>query len=165
MCMEEFSKHFIDLSPPRSNGDPEKQEDNCDTLSDKKDDLKTQNSIGEEEKVLDNNSINSVDSGITLNSVGKGENFVNHSKPQNKDCDVPKQTTSISSEEDTLESMDNQSGILHVWFLLIDGLAGSVSACPKAYQPDTLEMLFLLLKSTADIPGTYSSFDVFNVNN
>lgn len=53
----------------------------------------------------------------------------------------------------TLESLDNHTGILHVWFLVYEGLAGAVSACPKSYQPQTLEMLFELLRSTAKTPG------------
>ena len=53
----------------------------------------------------------------------------------------------------TLETIDNESGILHVWFLMIDGLAFSVACCPKTYQPETLDMLFDLLKSIHDVPG------------
>lgn len=62
---------------------------------------------------------------------------------------------------ESLESLDNESGILHVWFLMIDGLAGSVACCPKTYQPETLDMLFDLLRSLHDIPGIISL--IFNV--
>ena len=54
---------------------------------------------------------------------------------------------------DSLDAIDNITGILHVLFLLLEGLAGAVSSCPKSYQPETLEMLFQLLRSTADVPG------------
>ena len=63
--------------------------------------------------------------------------------------------TKIHEGEDTLESMDDNSGILHVWYLMIDGLSESVSSCLKNYQPDTLEMLFSLLKSVAVTPGMF----------
>ena len=54
---------------------------------------------------------------------------------------------------DSLDAIDNSTGILHVLFLLLEGLAGAVSSCPKSYQPETLEMLFQLLRTTADVPG------------
>lgn len=53
----------------------------------------------------------------------------------------------------SLDTVDNSTGILHVWFLLLEGLASAVSSCPKSYQPETLEMFFELLKATSDVPG------------
>lgn len=53
----------------------------------------------------------------------------------------------------TLNALDNQCGLLHVWFLILDGLASATSVCPRNYQPQTMDMLFELLKDTADIPG------------
>ncbi|ESO87248.1 hypothetical protein LOTGIDRAFT_229359 [Lottia gigantea] len=52
-----------------------------------------------------------------------------------------------------LDDLDNPSGILHVWYLLLDGLATSISSCPKTFQPQTLQTLFELLRSAADVPG------------
>ncbi|XP_076076319.1 brefeldin A-inhibited guanine nucleotide-exchange protein 3-like isoform X2 [Mytilus galloprovincialis] len=63
---------------------------------------------------------------------------------------------------ESLESLDNESGILHVWFLMIDGLAGSVACCPKTYQPETLDMLFDLLRSLHDIPGPFFAYYCVN---
>lgn len=60
----------------------------------------------------------------------------------------------------SLDAIDNSTGILHVLFLLLEGLAGAVSSCPRSYQPETLEMLFDILRSTADIPGQYTFFIV-----
>ena len=54
----------------------------------------------------------------------------------------------------TLEDLDNQTGILHVWFLMLEGLSGALSACPKSYQPQTMEALFELLRSASQVPGT-----------
>ena len=52
-----------------------------------------------------------------------------------------------------LEDLDNHTGILHVWFLVLDGLANIVSTCPKNYQPQTMEVMFDLLQATATVPG------------
>ncbi len=52
-----------------------------------------------------------------------------------------------------LEKLDNHTGVLHVWFLALEGLASTVSTCPKNYQPQTLERLFDLLRSAAQTPG------------
>lgn len=62
----------------------------------------------------------------------------------------------------SLDAIDNSTGILHVLFLLLEGLSGAVSSCPRSYQPQTLEMLFDILRSTADIPG--AKFSLFCVN-
>lgn len=53
----------------------------------------------------------------------------------------------------TLDSLDPPTGILHVWFLLVEGLVGAVSTCPRKYQPHTMETLFSLLNSLKSIPG------------
>lgn len=60
----------------------------------------------------------------------------------------------------SLDAIDNSTGILHVLFLLLEGLSGAVSSCPRSYQPQTLEMLFDILRSTADIPGQFTFFIV-----
>ncbi|XP_074653085.1 brefeldin A-inhibited guanine nucleotide-exchange protein 3-like [Tubulanus polymorphus] len=59
----------------------------------------------------------------------------------------------INTPTRTLSTIDNHTGVLHVWFLLFEGLASSVSQCPKSYQPQSLEMLFELLRSAATTPG------------
>ena len=52
-----------------------------------------------------------------------------------------------------LEKLDNHTGVLHVWLLVLEGLASTVSTCPRNYQPQTLEVLFELLRSAAQTPG------------
>lgn len=52
-----------------------------------------------------------------------------------------------------LDELDNPTGILHVWYLVLEGLASAIAVCPKSYQPQTLEMLFELLRSAASVPG------------
>ena len=56
-----------------------------------------------------------------------------------------------------LEKLDNHTGVLHVWLLVLEGMASTVSTCPKNYQPQTLEMLFELLRSAAQTPGKRQS--------
>ena len=53
----------------------------------------------------------------------------------------------------SLEDLDNTTGVLHVWFLVLEGLATTVATAPKHYQPQTLEMLFTLLRSASQVPG------------
>lgn len=62
----------------------------------------------------------------------------------------------------SLNELDNHTGVLRVWFLVLEGLAGTVTACLKSHQSQTLEMFFDLLKSTADYPGT--EFSLYCVN-
>lgn len=79
------------------------------------------------------------------------QNVESHQVPAN--VKVTKIMNDHMASFPTLETIDNESGILHVWFLMIDGLAFSVACCPKTYQPETLDMLFDLLKSIHDVPG------------
>ncbi|XP_076655707.1 brefeldin A-inhibited guanine nucleotide-exchange protein 3 isoform X1 [Halictus rubicundus] len=62
----------------------------------------------------------------------------------------------------TLQSMDKPSGILRVWYILIEGLASATMICPKRYQPHTLETLFHLLRDTLNVPGP--AFGLYCVN-
>ncbi|XP_045615029.1 brefeldin A-inhibited guanine nucleotide-exchange protein 3 isoform X2 [Procambarus clarkii] len=61
-----------------------------------------------------------------------------------------------------LASMDRSSGILQVWYLLLEGLAGATMTCPRRYQPQVLDTLFSLLRSLPDCPG--STFGMYCVN-
>ncbi|KAL8575366.1 hypothetical protein ACOMHN_048659 [Nucella lapillus] len=62
----------------------------------------------------------------------------------------------------TLESLDRRSGVLHVWYLLLDGLATAISSCPRSFQPQTLTTLFTLLRDTAAVPGVKFSLHCVN---
>ena len=53
----------------------------------------------------------------------------------------------------SVESVDESTGIMRVWFLLVEGLTGAVALCPRRYQPPTLELLFELLRSININPG------------
>lgn len=60
----------------------------------------------------------------------------------------------------TLDELDNHTGVLHVWFLVFEGLATTASAAPKNFQPQTLETLFNLLRSAAQVPGELTVMNV-----
>ncbi|XP_061176274.1 brefeldin A-inhibited guanine nucleotide-exchange protein 3-like [Saccostrea echinata] len=134
-------------------------------------------------------SLNSVDSGvITLQSDIKSNNKTDNEEEDTQQCPpnegghpgdsaghcercaalrlLQRQPGGASdnpaSSFGSLDAIDNSTGILHVLFLLLEGLASAVSSCPKSYQPETLEMLFELLKATADVPG--AEFALFCVN-
>ncbi|XP_011297452.1 brefeldin A-inhibited guanine nucleotide-exchange protein 3 isoform X2 [Fopius arisanus] len=62
----------------------------------------------------------------------------------------------------TLQSMEKPSGILRVWYLLIEGLASATILCPRRYQPHTLETLFHLLRDVLNVPGP--AFGLYCVN-
>lgn len=62
----------------------------------------------------------------------------------------------------TLSELDNHSGILHVWSLVLEGLATAISICPKNYQPQTLEMMFEILRASAKVPGRNKSLCLIN---
>ena len=56
----------------------------------------------------------------------------------------------------------DDTGVLRVWFLLLEGLTGAVAQCPRRFQPQTLEVLFEILRSITTVPGP--SFSVYTVS-
>ena len=58
-----------------------------------------------------------------------------------------------TSEPTSLTDLDRPTGILHVWFLLLEGVCGATAACPRNFQPATMETLFELLRAASHIPG------------
>uniref|UniRef100_A0A224YUN2 Brefeldin A-inhibited guanine nucleotide-exchange protein 3 n=1 Tax=Rhipicephalus zambeziensis TaxID=60191 RepID=A0A224YUN2_9ACAR len=62
----------------------------------------------------------------------------------------------------SLEELDRPTGVLHVWFLLLEGLAGAVATCPRRYQPHTIDTLFQMLRGLREVPGP--EFGVYAVN-
>ncbi|KAI0235879.1 Brefeldin A-inhibited guanine nucleotide-exchange protein 3 [Lamellibrachia satsuma] len=61
-----------------------------------------------------------------------------------------------------LGQLDKPTGVLRVWFLVLEGLTNTVSACTRNYQPQILQTLFELLRSTAELPG--AAFALYCVN-
>ena len=52
-----------------------------------------------------------------------------------------------------LGQVDRPSGVLRVWFLLLEGVGCTASACTKNHQPQILQSLFEMLRATATVPG------------
>ncbi|KAK6986607.1 brefeldin A-inhibited guanine nucleotide-exchange protein 3-like isoform X1 [Biomphalaria glabrata] len=77
----------------------------------------------------------------------------------NEECD---QASTQLSCFGSLEEMDNKSGVLHVWFLLLDGLVSSVNRCPKAGQAHALNTLIDLLRAASKVPGPEFSLHCVN---
>ena len=123
-----------------------------------------------EEKPMDSRSLNSVDSGIG-GAIGqdvspnKESQAIPSAKSTCSENTTEKRAAAPSINIDlyrtgyqdfhpvTLEELDNHTGILHVWFLVLEGLANTVSTCPRTYQPQTLEVLFEMLRAAATTPG------------
>lgn len=60
---------------------------------------------------------------------------------------------SVSGDVASLESFDKPSGVLRVWFLLLEGLASATMGCSRNCQPHVLDMLFNLLRDVFHFPG------------
>ena len=50
-----------------------------------------------------------------------------------------------------------------MWFLLLEGLTKVVAQCPCKFQPQTLEVLFDILRSITTVPGPH--FSIYVVTN
>ncbi|KAH9500620.1 hypothetical protein Btru_077109 [Bulinus truncatus] len=94
---------------------------------------------------------------VTNNFLSMSEANISHVDEATYELS-PSQKASFRS----LEEMDNKSGILHVWFLLLDGLVSSVNRCPKAGQSHALNTLVDLLRSASKVPGPEFSLHCIN---
>ncbi|XP_067003777.2 brefeldin A-inhibited guanine nucleotide-exchange protein 3 [Anabrus simplex] len=70
--------------------------------------------------------------------------------------------STCGSEIATLDSMDRPSGVLRVWFVLLEGLASATMTCPRRFQPHALDTLFQLLRDLLHTPGP--DFGLYCVN-
>ncbi|EDO36388.1 predicted protein [Nematostella vectensis] len=81
--------------------------------------------------------------------------------PTKQNTGMKMKTISATSAA-TITSIDD-TGILRVWYLLLEGLTNAVSHCPRRYQPQTLEVLFDILRSITTVPG--ANFSIYTVTN
>ncbi len=51
----------------------------------------------------------------------------------------------FSSTAKSITAIDD-TGILRVWFLLLEGLTSAVGTCPRKFQPQTIDALFEILR-------------------
>lgn len=96
--------------------------------------------------------------------LGGGETPTQTSAPQSPVTVQPETAEKCGSllfEHVKVETVDDDSGLIRVWFLLLEGLTGAVSTCPQKYQPPTLELLFEVLNSIIEMPG--EEFAIFAV--
>lgn len=62
----------------------------------------------------------------------------------------------------TLARMDKPSGVLRIWYILLEGLASNTIICARKNQPYALETLFKLLKDLLHCPGP--KFGLYCIN-
>ena len=67
-----------------------------------------------------------------------------------------------SSTASSIVAIDD-TGILRVWFLLLEGLTSNVTTSPKRFQPMIIELLFEILRSVTTVPGPH--FSMFVISN
>lgn len=61
-----------------------------------------------------------------------------------------------------IDDLDKTSGVLKVWFLLLDGLTNSLIVCPSLHQAPILQTILKLFKSLANSPGIDFGFYCIN---
>ncbi|XP_055842958.1 brefeldin A-inhibited guanine nucleotide-exchange protein 3 [Episyrphus balteatus] len=61
-----------------------------------------------------------------------------------------------------IDEMDKSSGVLKVWFLLLDGLTNSLIVCPNSHQAPILQTIFKLFKNLTTSPGIDFGFYCIN---
>lgn len=61
-----------------------------------------------------------------------------------------------------IDELDKPSGVLKVWFLLLDGLTNSLIVCPIPHQAPILQTIFKLFKSLLATPGYEFGFYCIN---
>ena len=83
-------------------------------------------------------------------------------KPNESTNQKPKSQTPTMTSAASITSIDD-TGVLRVWFLLLDGLTKVVAQCPCKYQPQTLEVLFDILRSITTVPGPH--FSIYVITN
>ena len=74
----------------------------------------------------------------------------------------PKTQSPTMTSAASIASIDD-TGVLRVWFLLLEGLTKVVAQCPCKFQPQTLEILFDILRSITTVPGPH--FSIYVVTN
>ena len=62
----------------------------------------------------------------------------------------------FSSTAKSITAIDD-TGILRVWFLLLEGLTSAIATCPRRFQAQTIDLLFEILRSISTVPGPHFS--------
>lgn len=62
----------------------------------------------------------------------------------------------FASTAKSITAIDD-TGILRVWFLLLEGLTSAIGTCPRRFQAQTIDLLFEILRSISTVPGPHFS--------
>ncbi|XP_058064103.1 brefeldin A-inhibited guanine nucleotide-exchange protein 3 [Anopheles bellator] len=81
----------------------------------------------------------------------------------NEQCMISYRSLHIDKESICkIDELDKPSGVLKVWFLLLDGLTNSLIVCPIAHQSSILQSIFKIFKSLLQSPGMVFGFYCIN---
>ncbi|XP_053678294.1 brefeldin A-inhibited guanine nucleotide-exchange protein 3 [Anopheles nili] len=104
---------------------------------------------------------------IDANIPNSMENFTffgqDYLQSTNEQCMISYRSLHIDKESiRKIDELDRPSGVLKVWFLLLDGLTNSLIVCPIAHQSPILQSIFKLFKSLMTSPGVEFGFYCIN---
>ncbi|XP_049546129.1 brefeldin A-inhibited guanine nucleotide-exchange protein 3 [Anopheles darlingi] len=90
-----------------------------------------------------------------------GQEYLHASDEQ---CRISYRALHIDRESEIrrLDELDRPSGVLKVWFLLLDGLTNSLIVCPIAHQSPILQSIFKIFKQLPVSPGVEFGFYCVN---
>ncbi|XP_052900381.1 brefeldin A-inhibited guanine nucleotide-exchange protein 3 [Anopheles moucheti] len=104
---------------------------------------------------------------IDANIPNSMENFTffgqDYLQNTNEQCMISYRSLHIDKESiRKIDDLDRPSGVLKVWFLLLDGLTNSLIVCPIAHQSPILQSIFKLFKALMISPGVEFGFYCIN---
>uniref|UniRef100_A0AAG5DLN3 SEC7 domain-containing protein n=1 Tax=Anopheles atroparvus TaxID=41427 RepID=A0AAG5DLN3_ANOAO len=104
---------------------------------------------------------------IDANIPNSMENFTffgqDYLQSTNEQCMISYRSLHIDKESiRKIDELDKPSGVLKVWFLLLDGLTNSLIVCPIAHQSPILQSIFKLFKALMVSPGVEFGFYCIN---
>uniref|UniRef100_A0A182QB76 SEC7 domain-containing protein n=1 Tax=Anopheles farauti TaxID=69004 RepID=A0A182QB76_9DIPT len=104
---------------------------------------------------------------IDANIPNSMENFTffgqDYLQSTNEQCMISYRSLHIDKESiRKLDELDRPSGVLKVWFLLLDGLTNSLIVCPIAHQSPILQSIFKLFRALMASPGVEFGFYCIN---
>lgn len=104
---------------------------------------------------------------IDANIPNSMENFTyfgnDYLQNTNEQHNISYRSLHIDKESITkIDDLDKTSGVLKVWFLLLDGLTNSLIVCPSLHQAPILQTILKLFKNLANSPGIDFGFYCVN---
>lgn len=104
---------------------------------------------------------------IDANIPNSMENFTyfgnDHLQNTNEQYMISYRSLHIDKESITkLDELDKSSGVLKIWFLLLDGLTNSLIVCPTAHQASIIQTIFKSFRNLISCPGIDFGFYCIN---